>query len=136
MRVSCTARSNLAGSLTNPGANPYMSTGMAICTTATKTSSVHNNTLSACSAKARAASFPSVSTSPANRGTKAAAKAPSANRRRNRLGNLKATKNTSATGPAPRMAAIRMSRANPRTRLTMVRPPTVAMERRRTMGVV
>ncbi len=76
-------------------------------------------------AKRRAASGPSVASRPVNSGTKAALNAPSPNRRRNRFGSLFATKNASATGPAPISAAISMSRMKPRTRLAIVQPPTV-----------
>ena len=54
-------------------------------------------------------------------------RAPSPNRRRNRLGSFNATKKASAIGPVPSRAAISMSRAKPRTRLTRVQPPTVRM---------
>lgn len=70
---------------------------------------------------------------PREEGTKAALNAPSANRRRKRLGNLKATKNASATVPAPTNPAIRMSRAKPVIRLSMVKLPMVAMARSRLM---
>ena len=83
----------------------------------------------ASSAKARAASLPSPSRRLANSGTKAELKAPSPNSRRNRLGKRNATKKASATAPVPSTAAIRMSRTKPNTRLTMVRPPTVAKAR-------
>ena len=83
----------------------------------------------ACSAKSRAATRPSVASSPAKLGTKAALNAPSPNRRRNRLGRRSATKNASATGPAPSRAAISMSRAKPSRRLARVQPPTVRMPR-------
>ena len=43
----------------------------------------------------------------------------------NKFGSLLATKNASATGPAPIRAAMSMSRIKPRTRLAMVQPPTV-----------
>src|SRR3546814_2473688 len=57
----------------------------------------------------------------ANSGTKAALKAPSAKRRRNRLGSRKAAKKASATGLAQTALAIRMSRTKPRMRLMPVR---------------
>ena len=60
-------------------------------------------------------------TPPEASGTKAALNAPSANRLRNRFGSRCATKNASATGPAPRIAAVRMSRMKPKTRLTSVK---------------
>src|SRR3569623_2129070 len=43
------------------------------------------------------------------------------------LGSRSATKNASATGPAPRIAASMMSRANPVSRESSVYPPTVKM---------
>ena len=66
-------------------------------------------------------------------GTKAAENAPSANRLRNRFGRRWAIKNASATGPAPRIAAVSMSRTKPKTRLTIVSEPTVATERNKAM---
>jgi hypothetical protein len=62
-------------------------------------------------------------------GTKAALKAPSPNRRRNRLGRRSATKVASAIGPVPSMAAMRMSRTKPRMRLAIVQTPTVKAPR-------
>ncbi len=88
----------------------------------------------ASSAKRRAASAPSPSSRFENSGMKAMLKAPSAKKRRNMLGSRKATKNASATGPAPRKAAMAMSRRKPSTRLAMVQPPTVAKPRRRRTG--
>src|ERR1700712_1391960 len=81
------------------------------------------------SAKRLAASLPSACNMPANDGTNAALNAPSPNNRRNKLGSFNATKNASATGPAPNIAAINMSRANPKTRLAMVQTPTVTTPR-------
>ena len=80
-------------------------------------------------AKVLALSAPSRWSREEKAGTKAALKAPSPNRRRNRLGRRLATKNASATGPAPARAAIRISRRKPRRRLAMVQPPTVRMPR-------
>ena len=51
-----------------------------------------------------------------NTGTKACANAPSAKRRRKKLGILLAKKNTSADAPAPIMLAITTSRTKPSTR--------------------
>src|SRR5271169_7042752 len=56
---------------------------------------------------------------------KAALNAPSAKMARKWLGNRNATKNASATGPAPRIAASMMSRRNPVRRESSVYPPTV-----------
>jgi hypothetical protein len=129
MRVSSTARSNFSGVSLKPGARAYMSQGMAISASAVSSSSANRSPASASSANERAACGPSASRRPANMGTKAALNAPSPNRRRNRLGRRKATKNASATTPVPSTAAIIMSRAKPSTRLTMVSPPTVANAR-------
>ena len=68
-----------------------------------------------------------------NSGTKAAEKAPSANRRRKKFGSLKATKKASATAPDPSTADSTMSRTKPATRLSSVKLPTVATARPRLM---
>ncbi len=67
-------------------------------------------------------------------GTKAWAKAPSANRRRSRLGMRKATQKASVMGPAPNARATRMSRIRPEMRDSKVKLLTVAAERNRLMG--
>ena len=59
-------------------------------------------------------------------GTKACENAPSANRRRSRLGILNATKNASVAMPAPNTRAITASRTKPRMRETSVMLLTVA----------
>src|SRR5678816_503298 len=69
----------------------------------------------------------------ASTGTNACENAPSANRRRSRFGRRKATKNASVASPAPNARAMMKSRANPRMRLTNVRPLTVTRARRRFM---
>ena len=129
MRASSTVSANFTGSSANPGAKPSMITGMAIMHSSVSASSQNTITDSVSSAKPRALSCPSRASSPAKDGTKAALKAPSPNSRRNRLGSRLATKNASATGPAPTRAAIRMSRTKPRRRLAMVQPPTVRIPR-------
>src|SRR6266853_7037007 len=55
-----------------------------------------------------------------NTGMNAVESAPSARRRRRRLGMRKATKKASVTGPAPKARATTMSRTNPSTRLASV----------------
>ena len=97
-----------------------MSHGITIWAAMTSTSSVHSRTVRTSSANDLAAARPSRSSTPAKSGTKAALNAPSANSRRRKLGSLKATKKASATGPAPRTEAIRMSRRKPSTREPMV----------------
>src|SRR5690625_3725243 len=129
MRVSSTASWNCSGSSVKPGAMTGMSQGMAARAMAVKISRPAARTAIASSANRFAASLPSSSSLAANSGTKAALNAPSAKRRRKRLGKRKATKKASATGPVPRTEAIRMSRMKPRTRLTAVSDPTVAKAR-------
>ena len=60
-----------------------------------------------------------------NSGTKALAKAPSANSRRKMLGSMNASCQASPIGVAPSTRATRMSRTKPNTRLTAVSPPIV-----------
>src|SRR5215470_12848650 len=99
MRVSSTARSNLSGLALNPGAKPSIRNGMVISARTVSAKMTNTSPASASSAKARAASLPSPSSFLANSGTKAELNAPSPNRRRNKLGNRKATKKASATAP-------------------------------------
>ncbi|MDT4855817.1 hypothetical protein FQZ97_901860 [compost metagenome] len=61
----------------------------------------------------RVASSPSFSRAPASTGTNAWLKAPSAKRRRSRLGMRKATLNASVSALAPKVAAMSSSRTNP-----------------------
>jgi len=61
---------------------------------------------------------------PVKTGIKAMVREPSANRRRRRLGILKATKKASVAGPAPKNPAITMPRIKPNTLLSRVASPT------------
>ena len=121
MRLRSTARSNFAGSAAKPGASAKVSQTMPISATTVTTISAAASTASDSSAKRRASSSPSLSWVLVKSGTKAEAKAPSAKRRRKRLGRRWATKKASATGPVPSAAAMNMSRTKPRTRLVAVR---------------
>src|SRR5918996_1575779 len=103
--------------------------GMATIVSSTSGASTASWIACACSANALAAARPFPSRVRANIGTKPALNAPSANRRRRKLGSLNATKKASASGPAPSRAAIMMSRTKPRRRETSVIEPTVAIER-------
>ena len=134
--VIATARSKRSGSSAKPGANPCMIHGIAICRMVTNSSNATTKTDSTSSANRRAASRPPSDMCRANSGTNAALNAPSANKRRKKFGSLNATKNASATGPAPSIAAIRISRAKPRNRLIIVKPPTVAMERSKAIQAI
>ncbi len=80
-------------------------------------------------AKAAAAVGPPASRTPSQAGTKAAFSAPSLNRRRTTLTNWNATRNASATGPAPSSAAIIASRKKPSSREASVPVDTVRKER-------
>jgi hypothetical protein len=60
-------------------------------------------------------------------GTKDWEKAPSANSRRRKFGNLKATKKASVSRPAPNAQAMTTSRTRPSTRESAVLAPTVAV---------
>ena len=105
---------------------------MAIMAIAVKMPRISTMAVKASRAKARGAS--SASSFFENMGTKAMLNAPSAKKRRNMLGSEKAMRKASATGPAPRKAAMRMSRTKPRTRLTIVHVPTVRNPATRRMG--
>ena len=111
---------NFSGSSAKPGASTRTKVGANTSAAATNRNSAVTSTASASSAKRRAAGRPSVAIAAANSGTKAALKAPSANRLRNRLGSRWATKKASVTGPAPRNAAVSTSRTKPSTRLINV----------------
>ena len=90
------------------------------------TNSTENSTPKTSSEKRLAPSMPLASISLENSGTKAALKAPSANRRRKVLGSWNAALNASATGPVPSAAAMNISRVKPRMRLISVPEATVA----------
>ena len=110
-----------------------MASGIAASVSSTKASSAVVSTARVCSAKTIAFVLPPVASIPTKIGTNAAEKAPSANSERNRFGKRNATKKASATGPAPSSAASSISRTKPRTRLTAVSPPIVAIERKSDM---
>ncbi len=129
IRVSATAIENFAALPEKPGASAYSSHGMKISPSAVRLPSQNTITAVASSAKPCAEAMPSTCRIDEIDGTKAALKAPSPNSRRNKLGSRSATKNASATGPVPRMAAIRISRAKPRMRLAIVHIPTVKAPR-------
>ena len=110
----CSTESVKRSSPAKPLAIASTSQGMAIWPAMVKTTSTKPRPESASRAKPSASS--PASTFLANIGTKARLKAPSAKKRRNMFGRVKAIRNACATGPVPRNAAIRMSRASPRTR--------------------
>jgi hypothetical protein len=124
-----TARSKIGFSAVKPGAITQITAGMATIISRVNGTSTISRQACACRANTSAASRPSPCSSRANSGTKAAEKAPSAKRRRNRLGSLKATMKASATGPDPSTADRTISRPKPTMRDSKVKKPTVAMER-------
>ncbi len=136
IRDSSTAKANLAGSSRQPEPISATKAGMKMTNTAVIAISIGRNTACTSSAKRRASSIPP---SPwrrwLNKGTKPWLKAPSPNRRRNRLGMRKAKAKASAAMPAPITRAKIISRAKPRIRLTMVRPPIVPVAFQRFMAL-
>ena len=131
IRPICTARSNRASSA-KPDAINRTSPGIANCAIRVKTIRMPPNPANA--SRAKVSGSRSFSSFLENIGTKAVLNAPSAKKRRNMLGRAKATRNASATGPAPRRAAIRISRPKPNTRLASVHPPTVRNADRSRIG--
>ncbi len=128
MAMSCST------GLTGLSASSQMTPGIAIRKTATSAISTGRKTLSTSLLKLRALSSPCSSPPPTppdpcsrleNIGTKAAENAPSANRRRNTLGMMKAWNQASVTAFAPSTRLKIISRAMPATRLTIVSPPIV-----------
>ena len=134
MRPNSTAIAKVGPSSRMPGARTAITPGIASIRITAKGRSTSSSAAWAWRAKARASSRPPSWSSRANSGTKAAEKAPSANSRRKKLGNLNATKKASATAPEPSTADSTMSRTKPTTRLSSVKLPTVAMARPRLMG--
>ena len=133
MRPNSTAMAKVGRSSRMPGASRAITQGIARIDKAVNGTSTSSRAAWAWRAKVIASARPPPVSSRANSGTKAAENAPSANRRRKKLGSLKATKKASATAPEPSTADSTMSRTNPTTRLSSVNPPTVAMARARLM---
>src|SRR5471032_1744678 len=133
MRPKVTAISKVAGWARRPGAITASTCGMPRISTIEKGIRTTSSAAWAWRAKVTAASRPSPCSSRANSGTKAAEKAPSANRRRKKFGSLNATKKASAIAPEPSTADSTISRMKPTTRLSSVKPPTVAMARPKLM---
>ena len=133
MRPNSTAMAKVGRSSRMPGASSAITQGIATIRIAVKGISTSSSAACACRAKAIASARPPPCSSRANNGTKAAEKAPSANRRRKKFGSLNATKKASATAPEPSTADSTISRTKPTTRLSSVKPPTVAMARARLM---
>jgi len=133
IRVNVTARSNVSLP-TNPGASHVMTQGMTASPASTNRNRMRPRNVPASRAKRHAASRPAFCRVITYVGTNAAEKAPSAKRERNRFGRRSATKKASAMKPAPRKAATRTSRTNPKTRLTAVNPPMVTIDLIKAIG--
>ena len=71
-----------------------------------------------------------------NTGTNACAKAPSANKRRKKLGIRFANKNTSAAAPAPNKLATTASRTSPKIREIIVIALTIIPERNKPFDTI
>ena len=122
MRPKITVKSKRVSPL-NPLAMAQTSHGISTTATADSASKISARTTKASRAKPNGSSPRSNFLE--NIGTKAMLNAPSAKKRRNKLGRENATTKASATGPVPKNAAIITSRANPSTRDIKVQPPTV-----------
>ena len=96
------ASSILPASSANPGAKTTTTQGITISISNTKSPRLNTSTEIAPTANFIACALPPPTSFCEKIGTKALVKAPSANRLRNRFGNLKATKKASETAPAPR----------------------------------
>ncbi|MNE67181.1 hypothetical protein D3C80_1627740 [compost metagenome] len=109
--------SPLASSQTSSGAPSTPSTQVS--------SKAQLSTVATLAISTRVASSPSLALVPASTGTKAWLKAPSANRRRNRLGMRNATLKASVSAFAPNMEAMSRSRSKPVIREASVNRETV-----------
>ena len=109
----------------SPLASSHTSTGAPATPTTQVSSSTQNSTVATFATRARVRSSPSWVLVVASTGMKAWLNAPSANRRRNRLGMRKATLKASVSALAPNMEAMMRSRTRPVTREARVSNETV-----------
>ena len=123
IRAKATVESNKVSSSTKPGARNAITDGMNISASTTIILSARSNIICTSAANIKADGLPCVVRTWAKTGKNAFVIAPSAVRRLNKFGNLKATKNASAAAPAPINCARQISRKNPSTRDKAVRPP-------------
>ena len=126
MRVSSTVNANFSGLALKPGADTSTISGAAMMPSTATQATTTNRTVATRLTRMRVASSPRAFLYSARIGTKACENAPSANNRRSRFGNLKATKNASVAAPAPNARAMMASRAKPRMRDSKVIELTVA----------
>ena len=129
MRHRAIVRATFSASEAKPGAKTLTTRGIQSSKTRTNMIKIKVNKETALAAKRIDSSRPEETSLEEKSGTKAEVKAPSANRLRNKFGSLKETRKASETVPAPKKLAISISLRNPVTRLIMVKPPKVAIER-------
>jgi hypothetical protein len=134
MRIRSTVSANLSGVAEKPGATTRMTRGAPSTPRAATTMSTTNRKVATRLMSRWVSASPRWLRYSARMGTKAWEKAPSANRRRSRLGSLKATTKASVATPAPNTRAMMASRAKPRMRDSKVMELTAARARRRFMG--
>ena len=128
MRHKSTVRATFSGLSIKPGARTLTTSGMHSSNKMVKTMRKNVNKDMALAANSTDLSRPEATSLEENNGTNAEVKAPSAKRLRNKFGSLNDTRKASETFPAPRKLAITISRRKPVTRLTIVKPPKVAMD--------
>src|SRR5258706_8202607 len=130
-RVSSVASANLAGCPTKPVAIAHTSSGAPAIPANETANRIQNKADETFDSRILVRASPSRACVSLKIGTKACEIAPSANRRRSRLGRRNATLNASMSAPAPKPRARITSRARPRMRDTSVQLLTVAAARRR-----
>ena len=130
IRTISTARAYFPGSDRNPGAKIAMRAGAATTPMTVTTVSAPSSAPETCAARSRTSAISRRVRYSLRTGTKAWAKAPSANSRRRKFGMRKATKKASAPALAPNACAMTTSRTNPATREAVVLAPTTPVDLR------
>src|SRR5213593_308813 len=117
-----------------PDASSHTSAGAPTTPTMQVSTSAHSSTDATASTRRCVASSPSRTRVAASSGTKACENAPSAKRRRSRLGMRKATQKASVSALAPKSPATSCSRTKPVMREASVSRETVEAARKRLIG--
>src|SRR5512133_1906858 len=133
-RVMTTAISKPRGSCCRPLAMAHTRAGAAATPMMLSTNNAQVSTVAAWLITAFVAASPCCALEAASTGTKAWLKAPSAKKRRNRLGMRNATLKASVTALAPKVDAIRSSRTSPEMRDTRVSRETMEADLKRLTG--
>lgn len=128
MRHKSMVKATLSGFSAKPGAKILTTVGMPSSNKMVKIMRKKVNKDIALAANSTDLSRPEATSFDEKSGTKADVKAPSANRLRNKLGNLNDTKKASETVPAPKKVAMTISRKKPVMRLIMVKLLKVAID--------